>query len=67
MITTVHTTRPGIAMFEAMKHGVEAEHLGNGMIQFNTAYIEKISLLVEKLGATILSEEELVPTHPYKL
>jgi hypothetical protein len=54
-------------MFEAMKHGVEAEHLGNGMIQFNTAYIEKISLLVEKLGATILSEEDLVPTHPYKL
>lgn len=65
MITTVKVKNVGGAMFEAMKHGVEAEHLGNGMVQFSTNYLEKISLIVDKLGATIISEEEIVPLTPY--
>lgn len=65
MITTIRTDKVGIAMFEAMKHGVPAENLGNGLVEFDTGAIEKISLLVEKLGATIVSEEDTVPLTPY--
>lgn len=65
MITTVKTNNVGGAMFEAMKHGVEAEHLGNGIVQFSTNWIEKISLIVEKTNSTIISEEEVVPLTPY--
>lgn len=66
MITTIQTNNIGGAMFEAMKHGVQAEHLGGGVIVFDTAAVEKISLIVEKLNATILSEEDIVPLTPYK-
>ncbi len=65
MITTIHTDKVGVAMFEAMKHGVPAESLGNGLVEFDTGAIEKITLLVEKLGATIVSEEDIVPLTPY--
>lgn len=65
MITTVRTNKVGPAMFEAMKHGVSAEYLGDGIIVFDTGAIEKISLIVEKLGATIISEEDIVPMTPY--
>lgn len=65
MITTVKTNKVGTAMFEAMKHGVTATHLGDGVVEFDTGAIEKISLIVEKLGATIISEEDIVPMTPY--
>lgn len=66
MITTVQTSNVGGALFEAMKHGVQAEHLGGGVIVFDTAAVEKISLIIEKVNATILSEEDVVPLTPYK-
>lgn len=66
MITTIKTNKVGTAMFEAMKHGVPAEYLGDSTIVFDTCAIEKITLLVEKLGATIISEEDVVPLTPYK-
>lgn len=65
MITTIRTTKVALAMFEAMKFGIEAEHLGGGIIEINSNYLEKVSRLVEKTGATILSEEDVVPTTPY--
>jgi hypothetical protein len=66
MITTIKTTKVALAMFEAMKFGIEAEHLGGGLIEINSNYLEKVSRLVEKTGATILSEEDVVPTTPYE-
>lgn len=65
MITIIKTDKVGPAMFEAMKHGISATHLGNGLVEFDTGAIEKISLVVEKLGATIISEEDVVPMTPY--
>ena len=65
MITTVRTNKVGPAMFEAMKHGVTATYLGDNVVEFDTGAIEKISLIVEKLGATIISEEDIVPMTPY--
>jgi hypothetical protein len=65
MITTIRTPKVALAMFEALKLGIEVEHLGGGVIEINSNYIEKVSRLVEKTGATILSEEDVVPTTPY--
>lgn len=65
MITTVKTNKVGTAMFEAMKHGVIATHLGEDVVEFDSGAIEKISLIIEKLGATIISEEDIVPMTPY--
>jgi len=65
VITTIRTTKVALAMFESLKFGLEAEHLGGGIIQINSNYIEKVSRIIEKTGATILSEEDVVPTTPY--
>lgn len=65
MITTIKTPKVALAMFEALKFGIEAEHLGGEIIQINSNYLEKVSRVVEKTGATILSEEDVIPTTPY--
>lgn len=65
MITTISTTKVTTALFEALKFGIEADHLGGDIIQINSNYLDKVSAVINKVGATILSEEDVVPIAPY--
>lgn len=65
MITTISTTKVTTALFEALKFGIEADHLGGDVIEINSNYLDKVSAVINKVGATILSEQDVVPMAPY--
>jgi hypothetical protein len=65
MITTISTTKVATALFEALKFGIEADHLGGTVIEINSNYLEKVAAVVNKVCATILSEEDVKPMAPY--